>query len=148
MYLNLQGLGPQLVFVSQIILAVLLGAVAGWQREKIGKAAGARTYALVAAGSCLFTILSINGFGDSEASRVAAQIVVGIGFLGAGTILHRESRISGLTTAAGLWISAAIGMAVGTGLYLVAVLTALIMLAVLMINEKEIFKKGNTKIKK
>lgn len=128
---------PEIFFILQVVLAIILGAVIGWQREKIGKAAGARTYALVTAGSALFTILSVGAFPEDPA-RIAAQIVTGIGFLGAGAILHRESRIVGLTTAAGLWIAAAIGMAVGLGYYLLAIVSSLIILAVLMINEKKI----------
>lgn len=135
---------PQLYFFAQIILAIILGAVIGWQREKRGKAAGARTYALVTAGAALFTILSANIFPDDPA-RIAAQIVTGIGFLGAGAILHKESAIVGLTTAAGLWIMAAIGMAVGLGYYLLAILTTLTMLAVLMINERRLVHSGEEK---
>ena len=140
LHLNLQNVVPQLIFVAQIILAIALGALVGWQREKSGKAAGGRTFGIVSAGSCLFTILSMHAFANADPSRVAAQIVVGIGFLGAGAILHREKNIYGLTTAAGLWISAAIGMAVGAGFYIVAIVSAFIMLGVLMVNEKSIFK--------
>jgi putative Mg2+ transporter-C (MgtC) family protein len=135
-----QGVISQIFFVGQILLAIILGALIGWQREVRGKAAGGRTYALVCAGSALFTILSINAFPGSDPARVAAQIVVGIGFLGAGTILNRDNRIHGLTTAAGLWVSAAIGMAVGVGFYLVAIVGALLMLGVLMVNEEKILK--------
>ncbi|MEK7067517.1 MAG: MgtC/SapB family protein, partial [Patescibacteria group bacterium] len=94
----------ELYFLGQVVLAAALGAVLGWQRERWGKSAGPRTYALVAAGSALFTILSIYGFGGmSESSRVASQIVIGIGFLAAGIIFQKENHIEGLTTAAGLW---------------------------------------------
>jgi putative Mg2+ transporter-C (MgtC) family protein len=140
LHLNMGSVAPQLVFTAQILLAVALGALVGWQREKSGKAAGGRTFGIVSAGSCLFTILSLHAFDGADPARIAAQVVVGIGFLGAGAILHRETNIYGLTTAAGLWISAAIGMAVGVGFYLVAILSAFIMLGVLMVNEKSIFK--------
>jgi len=139
-----QSILPQLYFFAQIILSIFLGAVIGWQREKRGKAAGARTYALVTAGAALFTILSVNIFPDDPA-RIAAQIVTGIGFLGAGAILHKESAIVGLTTAAGLWIAAAIGMAVGLRYYLLAILTAATILAVLMINERRLAHVGEEK---
>jgi len=132
------GIVSQIFFIGQVLLAIGLGALIGWQREVIGKAAGARTYALVSGGSALFTILSMHAFFGADTSRVAGQVIVGIGFLGAGLIMHRESEVHGLTTAAGLWVSAAIGMAVGTGYYLLAIVGALIMLAVLMIDEKKI----------
>jgi len=128
---------PQIYYLGQMLLAIVLGGIVGWQREVRGKAAGARTYALVTAGSTLFTILSATAFPGDQA-RIAAQIVTGIGFLGAGAILHRESRIVGLTTAAGLWIAAAIGMAVGLHYYFIAILGTLMILGVLMINEKKI----------
>jgi len=130
----------QIFFVGQVILALGLGALIGWQRHAIGAAAGTRTYGLVSAGAAIFTILSIHAFAGSDTSRVAGQVVVGIGFLGAGLIIQRESRVHGLTTAAGLWASAAIGMAVGVGFYLLAIVGALIMLAVLMIDEAKIIK--------
>ena len=95
----------EIYFILQTLLSLVLGGLVGWQRERWGKSAGSRTYALVAAGSTLFTILSLNAF-SSNPSQVAAQIVTGIGFLGAGSILHRENKIEGLTTAAGLWIVA------------------------------------------
>ncbi|MCX6781833.1 MAG: MgtC/SapB family protein [Candidatus Magasanikbacteria bacterium] len=136
-YFSWDSILPQVYFIGQVILAVILGGAVGWQREIRGKAAGARTYALVTGGSALFTILSISAF-PADPARVSAQIITGIGFLGAGAILHKESRIVGLTTAAGLWISAAIGMAVGLRYYFLAVVGTLVVLAVLMINEKKI----------
>lgn len=136
-HIFLASVVPQIYLFGQIFLAVVLGGVIGWQREVRGKAAGARTYALVTAGSALFTVLSVNIF-PADGARIAAQIVTGIGFLGAGAILHKESRIVGLTTAAGLWIAAAIGMAVGLQCYVLAVLSALAILGVFMINDKKI----------
>jgi len=103
-------------FILQLLLAVFLGGLIGWQREHIGKPAGSRTYALVCVGSALFTIMSIKGFG-ADSARVAAQVLTGIGFLGAGIIMHKEGGVVvGLTTAAGLWVVAAVGMAIGIGL--------------------------------
>ncbi len=139
------GIVSQIFFIGQVLLAIGLGALIGWQREVIGKAAGARTYALVSGGSALFTILSMHAFLGADTSRVAGQVIVGIGFLGAGLIMHRESEVHGLTTAAGLWVSAAIGMAVGTGYYLLAIVGSLIMLAVLMVDEKKIITGKPTK---
>jgi putative Mg2+ transporter-C (MgtC) family protein len=139
------GIISQIFFIGQVLLAIGLGALIGWQREAIGKAAGARTYALVSGGSALFTILSLHAFLGADTSRVAGQVIVGIGFLGAGLIMHRESEVHGLTTAAGLWVSAAIGMAVGTGFYLLAIVGSFIMLAVFMVDEKKIINSKTTK---
>lgn len=121
--------------ILQLILAAFLGAVIGIQREVAHKAAGVRTYSFVAIGSCLFTILSRIAFASGsgyDPSRVAAQVVVGIGFLGAGIIFHRKEHTEGLTTAAGLWVVAATGMAAGTGQYALAVVTTVIALLLLM----------------
>jgi putative Mg2+ transporter-C (MgtC) family protein len=135
----------ELYYIGQLILALVLGGMLGWQRERWGKWAGPRTYALVTAGSTLFTVLSLNAFGSSPA-MVAAGIVTGIGFLGAGTILHKENRVEGLTTAAGLWISAAIGMAVGIGYYLLAIGVSIMVLLIFMFNDLP-FRKCETEIK-
>lgn len=129
----------QLTFIGQILLAIILGGGLGLQRERWGKWAGPRTYALVCSGSTLFTILSYNFFSNN--STVASAVISGIGFLGAGTILHKEDRVEGLTTAAGLWMSAAIGMAVGVQEYLLATVVSIIILGVLMINDKPLKKK-------
>lgn len=125
--------------IFAMVLAVFLGGVVGYQRQQRGKAAGIRTHALVTLGATLFTILSRFGFGQGEAmdpSRVAAQVVVGIGFLGAGMILHQKDRVIGLTTAAGLWAAAALGMAIGVGWYAIAAVATLFMLAILLINDR------------
>jgi len=117
--------------ILRLLLAAALGAVIGYQREKAGKQAGLRTHALICIGAALFTVVSIYGFGiASDPARVAAGVVVGIGFIGAGVILHREGDIvAGLTTAATIWLVAGIGLAAGTGLYVVsAAATALILL--------------------
>jgi putative Mg2+ transporter-C (MgtC) family protein len=112
----------------RILLAFTLGAVLGWERERAGRPAGLRTFMMVTAGSAAFTIVSIWGFLDEgtvrDPARVAAQIVTGIGFLGAGTIWRTPSTVRGLTTAATIWFAAAVGMMAGAGLYLVATVTA------------------------
>lgn len=131
----------QIIFLGQIALATVLGGFLGLQRERWGKPAGPRTYALVTAGSALFTILSIYGFGSADTSRVASNIVVGIGFLGAGLIFQREGHIDNLTTAAGLWSSAAIGMAVGVGYYVLAIGVTILMLVLFALNDQK-FKKS------
>lgn len=112
--------------VYKITLSAVLGLIIGIERESRSKPAGLRTHALVAMGSTLFTLLSFvnlfEGFGYSfDPSRIAAQVVVGIGFLGGGMILLKDNEARGLTTAAGIWVTAAIGMAVGFGAYIVAI---------------------------
>lgn len=118
--------------IGQLILATFLGMLIGGERQRRGKPAGLRTYTLVTLGSTLFTILSLQGtVAGYDPSRIASQVVVGIGFLGAGIIFLKEDSVYGLTTAAGLWVSAAIGMAVGFRLYSVAVFATILVLLVL-----------------
>ena len=114
----------------RLITAMVLGGLIGIEREFRSKDAGFRTHFLVALGSALFTVVSQYGFGIDlkDSSRVAAQVVSGIGFLGAGTIIFQKNMVRGLTTAAGLWVTAAIGLACGTGLYLVAAITTTLVL--------------------
>jgi len=123
--------------ILRFLLAVALGAGIGYQRERAGKAAGMRTHILVSAGAALFTLVSIYGFsGDVvDISRVAAGVVVGVGFIGAGVILHgrREEEVAGLTTAASIWVTAAIGLAAGAGMYLVSVVATAIIEGVLLL---------------
>lgn len=110
----------QLFYVSHLAFAFLLGAVIGWERERAGKEAGIRTFGCIAMGSAAFSILSpLLGFADN--SRIAAQIVLGIGFLGSGLFVRNADKPSGLTTAASLWVSAAVGMSVGFSLYYFAI---------------------------
>lgn len=114
---------PELLYLLRILLAAILSLLIGAEREFFRKAAGVRTHTLVGSGSALFMVVSKYGFADVgtvDASRVAAQIVSGIGFLGAGLIFVRRDAVRGLTTAAGVWVVAAIGMAAGAGLYWVA----------------------------
>lgn len=123
-----------LEMVLRLLLAAALGAVIGYQRERAGKQAGMRTHVLISTGAALISLVSIYGFGAaSDPSRVAAGVVVGVGFLGAGVILHRQGGIvAGLTTAATIWVMAGIGLAAGTGLYLIAAVAAAIVLGVLI----------------
>jgi len=113
----------ELTFLLRLILAFILGAVIGYERERVDKPAGLRTHILVSLGSCLFTILSFAAFPGGDPSRVASYIVAGIGFIGAGTIIQTRERVVGITTAASLWVAASIGMAVGAGFYLIAAVT-------------------------
>ena len=121
----------------RLMLALLLGGAIGIEREYRAKEAGFRTHFLVALGSALFCLVSQFGFGVDlkDSSRVAAQVVSGIGFLGAGTIIFQKNVVRGLSTAAGLWVTAAIGLACGTGMYLAAVLTtAMVLLGLEVLN--------------
>ena len=124
--------GLEWEYFARLFLAALLGGAVGWEREKTHRPAGLRTNMLVALGSALFTMLSFSAFGEgADPSRVAAQIISGIGFLGAGTLIRTGEWVRGLTTAAGLWTVAAIGMAVGTGNYWLAVSATAIVLVIL-----------------
>lgn len=131
--------------IGRLVLAALLGAIIGAEREFRQKAAGLRTNTLIALGAALFTILSVELAGDGDPSRVAAQIVTGIGFLGGGAILRTGATVAGLTTAATIWVNAAIGTAAGAGRYGLAVaatITALLALVALhpldrLIEERE-----------
>ncbi len=125
-----------LLMALRIILAAVLGGAIGYQREKAGKPAGLRTHMLICIGATAFTLVSVFGFtGPADPSRVAAGVVTGIGFLGAGAIIFRsaDGYIAGLTTAATIWVVAGIGVAVGAGLYIAAIVTTGIVLIVLFI---------------
>ena len=124
-------------FIIRILIATALGAVIGLDREYRTKAAGFRTHVLVALGSALFMIISVHGFDDlpkdqmtlrMDPARIAAQVVTGIGFIGAGTIIFQKNVVKGLTTAAGLWVTAAVGMACGVGMYVLAMVSTLLVL--------------------
>lgn len=115
----------------RLVSAGLLGAVIGIERELRAKGAGIRTHVLVALGASLFMLISQFGFPEAErfdAARIAAGVVGGLGFLGGGLIMKTKSHISGLTTAAGLWVTGAIGLAMGSGMYELAILCAVLMI--------------------
>ncbi len=123
--------------IVRLSLAFVLGGMIGLEREYRAKEAGFRTHFLVALGSALFCVVSQFGFGIDlkDSSRVAAQVVSGIGFLGAGTIIFQKNVVRGLTTAAGLWVTAAIGLACGTGMFMAAtIVTAMMLLGLEVIN--------------
>ena len=124
----------------RIIFSIILGSIIGLERELTNKSAGLRTQIMVCLGSCLFTILSIYGFSTAvtlyplgDPSRVAAQIITGIGFIGAGTVLRQGLTVTGLTTASTLWIVAAIGMACGCGKLNIAVVSTILAVAILVL---------------
>ena len=123
---------PELNMAIRLLIAAVLGGLIGFERARAAKPAGLRTHLLVCVGAALFTIISIYAFGEgSDPSRVAAGVVVGIGFLGAGTILRQEKAVVGLTTAATIWAVAAIGVATGAGLNIIAAVAAAIVLIAL-----------------
>jgi len=117
--------------LHKLLLAVLIGGVIGVEREFRGKAAGFRTIILITVGSTLFAIFSLKLVAGCDVDRVAANLVVGIGFLGAGTIFKDENRIQGLTTASTIWASAALGLGVGAGYWVITIEAAAIILFVL-----------------
>ncbi|MCL5257188.1 MAG: MgtC/SapB family protein [Chloroflexi bacterium] len=119
--------GQDLELAIRLLLAFLLGAAVGYERERQRRPAGLRTHMLVAGGAAAFTLASAHGFGTAgvDSSRIAAQVVAGVGFLGAGTILRTRSSVSGLTTASSIWLVAAVGLLVGAGLYFLAALATL-----------------------
>jgi putative Mg2+ transporter-C (MgtC) family protein len=130
---------PDWELVLRLLIAAALGSLIGAERERLAWAAGLRTHMLVCVGACLFMIVSAFGFADIlgpsniilDPSRIAAQVVSGIGFLGAGSILLRGDMVRGLTTAASLWTVAAVGLAVGGGLYIEATAATFVILVIL-----------------
>lgn len=119
----------------RLLLAMVLGSVIGWERKRKGQVAGLRTFTLISMGACLAMLLSIYvpqeylGLKNGDPGRIAAQVVTGVGFLGGGAMIQQKGAIRGLTTAAGIWVVATVGMAVGVGMYGAAIMaTILIML--------------------
>jgi len=134
----------QIQIIFQLSLALILGALIGLEREYKGKGAGLQTYSLVSLGSCLFTLVSYEIFSlfidvidkpglAYDPSRVILAIATGIGFIGAGVIIYRQSHIEGLTTAAGLWAVAAIGLTVGMKFYFMAITATLLAIIILVV---------------
>jgi len=118
----------------RLVLAAVAGAFVGLDREIRHKPAGLRTNAIVATGAAMFTIVGILAFGEGDpGSRVAAQIVTGVGFLGAGAIIQQRAGVEGLTTAAGIWGAAAVGMAFGAGLYILGLGGAILLMILLTV---------------
>lgn len=123
-----------LELIIRLLGAGLLGAFIGYERELRAKGAGIRTHVLVAMGSALFMLISQYGFDEAikfDAARVAAGVVSGLGFLGGGIIMKTKNHVSGLTTAAGIWVTGAIGLAMGSGMFLLSILCTVVMLVCL-----------------
>ena len=137
--------GNLILVAIAIFLAIVLCGVVGLEREWRGRSAGLRTHLLVGLGSCIIMIISIYGFpansGARDIARLAAQIITGVGFLGAGAIIHRNDGIKGLTTAGTIWIVMAIGIACGSFNFILAIIATLVIFGILTI-----FKKVETKI--
>ena len=123
----------QFTITLQLIVAALLSMIIGMDRERNRKSAGLRTHMLTGVGACLFTALSFHAFPAGDPTRIASNIVTGIGFLGAGTIVRRGSEAGDLTTAASIWSTAAVGMAVGTSAWFLAVSSTLIIWSILAV---------------
>ncbi len=119
--------------INRMLFALLVGSIIGIEREYRSKSAGLRTMILVCLGSCLFTILSIKIGGEPTPERIAANIVTGIGFLGAGVIFKDDNKVTGITTATTIWMVAALGMAVGAGHFQTAAVSTVIVMVVLVI---------------
>jgi putative Mg2+ transporter-C (MgtC) family protein len=126
-------MSTEIEMILRLLLATALGATIGYQRERANKPAGLRTHTLICVGSALFTLASIYGFGEADPARIAAGIVAGIGFLGAGAIIRTREHLVGLTTAATIWSVAAIGLAAGAGLYILSAITTAVVLIILLL---------------
>jgi putative Mg2+ transporter-C (MgtC) family protein len=124
-------MSPIVEMSLRLVVAAVLGAGIGYQREKAKRPAGLRTHALISLGAALFTVVDVFGFVDNQA-KIAAGIVTGIGFLGAGAIMHKDGGIvAGLTTAASIWTVAGVGLAVGDGQLILALVTTVLVLIIL-----------------
>ena len=122
------------LLVVRVLIAVVLGGVVGWQREHVGREAGVRTYAAVSLGSCVFGLISLTFGGDTH---VASGVVTGIGFLCAGVILKEQGRVIGLTTAATLWATASLGLAIAYGRFVLGALVSIILFILLAVPLKK-----------
>jgi putative Mg2+ transporter-C (MgtC) family protein len=134
------GLQVDLDVICRIVMAFVLGGIIGWERERHGISAGIRTYGSICLGACLFSIVSANIPG-ADPSRVAAQVATGVGFLGGGVIFRQGNYVSGLTTAATLWATAAIGLAVAFGMYVITIVTSILMVLLLFLPRLPWWKK-------
>lgn len=124
----------ELSLFAHVILSGFLGAVIGLERERFVGLAGIRTYATVSLGACLFGLISLHISQPADLSRIAAQIVSGIGFLGAGVIMRDKGRVRGLTTAATLWATASVGLAVANHMYILSIGTTLLIVGILALH--------------
>jgi putative Mg2+ transporter-C (MgtC) family protein len=126
--------------LTRVLVAFILGAFIGWERERHGISAGIRTYGAIALGACVFGIVSLSIEG-ADPSRVAAQVATGVGFLGGGVIFRQDKYVSGLTTAATLWATAALGLTVACGMYMVSFMTSILIYLMLYLPRLSWWKK-------
>lgn len=140
-------LNTELTLILRALLAAILGAIIGLEREIHGREAGIRTYAAVALGSCTFGLISLHA-GPTIDTRIAANIVAGIGFLGAGIIFKEGGRISGLTTAATIWSTAASALAISFGMYILGVFTGVLIFALLAVHDFPFWKRFKDRLSK
>jgi putative Mg2+ transporter-C (MgtC) family protein len=127
----------EFIVILRLVLAAILGGIIGYEREKIHRPAGFRTHMLVCIGATLITICSSYGFPGGDPSRLAAGIITGVGFLGAGTVIAARGHIIGLTTAASVWTVGGVGIAVGIGFYVAALVTSGLILIILELKKIE-----------
>jgi len=140
---------PQVIMALKLLLAALLGGLIGYEREQQARPAGLRTHMLVSMGAAVFSMLAFAAYPNNPNQGImASSIVIGIGFIGAGTIVHFKEKIFGLTTAASLWLTASIGVAVGTGFYFLAMIAAVIGFLILSLKPMEKEIRRNSKRKK
>jgi len=130
----------ELQVALKLIISFTIGAVIGWERERTGHEAGIRTFGLISLGSCAFGLVSIR-IGSSDHGRIAAQVVSGIGFICAGVIFRENGSIKGLTTAATLWCTAAVGLAVALDMYMISLLSAVIIFIFLSLRRTRLWSK-------
>ncbi len=126
----------ELEIFAKLLLALVIGLIIGLEREKAHKPAGLRTITLICFGSALITSTALNYFDPDSAARIIANVIVGIGFIGAGTILVVRNQVIGLTTAATIWVSAILGIVIGLGLYLIAIFSTILIIFVLFVLRK------------
>jgi len=142
--MNNPDLSTDLEIILRIFIAFLLGALIGWERERHGVSAGIRTYGAICLGACAFGVVSLSIVG-ADPSRVAAQVATGVGFLGGGVIFRQDKYINGLTTAATLWATAGVGLAVACGMYAVSIITSILIFLLLYLPRLSWWKKISTK---
>lgn len=138
----------ELLYVIRVTIALICGAGIGFDRERRGMEAGIRTYAAVAIGSCTFGLISSHVPESSDFTRIASGVVTGIGFIGAGVIIHQRGKAIGLTTAATIWSTASVVLAIAFGMYILGILTSFIIYALLALNDFKWYQRMIQKGKK
>lgn len=135
----------QIVMLLQVLLSFIAGAIIGWEREHRGAQAGIRTFGYISMGACVFGLISQNIPFPADPSRIASQVAIGVGFIGAGVIFRVGDQVGGLTTAATLWCTSAIGLAISFGMYAVSIMTTLIIFIFLRMPRTRLWRKVSAK---